>query len=464
MWNVLSVSKPVFINLSHGKLRQARPFGKSLARLALVLGVVLATATLDQASPVVQTSEPNLGVGSLGPNEYQLTATGGDGINYTWSLVPGFGTLPPGMAIRTDTPFWFSPSARAGLSGVATTPGTYHFRLRVTSGADFADQDYTFIISTLVVKDPYQVFDAFVGEPYAYTFTAQRNGVDVAASWTAIGGVFPAGVSLGVTGVLQGTPTAPGAYDFFYSVTESGETVFKGGRVVVHAVHITSNALPAVLQNNSYSTVVGATGGSGSYRFTASGLPSGLGLDAATGAVFGTVTSNPGVFPINVTVNDTVNHSFVSKLLSIDVVGTPATLPFISPYGGTFQDVTAGLAFSQGVSVRSGGRAPFTWIATGLPSGVSIRSAIGTIGDNIAPGDAEIWGNATAPGVYNVVFTVTDADGVSTSNAFSLRVSPRPSYQRSRRQGCSVVPRPVLRHPLQSCGIERRTRRRFDRS
>ena len=426
MWNVLSVSaaKLIFIDASASKLNLARSISRWLAHGVVALGLVMATAGVALAAPVIHTSGPNFGAASVGPNEYQLTASGGDGVNYTWTLVPGFGTLPPGMAIRTDTPWWFPPSARAGLIGVATTPGTYHFRLRASSGTEFADQDYTFTISSLMVKDQYQVFDAYVGEPYSYRLTAQRDGVDVTASW-APNGAFPAGLSLTANGILQGTPTTAGSYDFSYSVTEGGQTVYKAARIAINLIHITTDTLPNALQGSSYSASVVASGGSNTYSFaiTNGGLPSGLALNAASGAISGTITGGPGVYSVYITATDTVNHASVSKWIGIDVIGVPPTLPWITPYGNAFQDATLGQSFAQGISIRNGGRAPFTWAATGLPPGVSIRWIVGTTNGNIFPGDAEIWGSPAAAGVSNIVFTVTDADGVKTSNTFALRVS-----------------------------------------
>jgi len=235
--------------------------------------------------------------------------------------------------------------------------------------------------------------------------------------------VYPPGVSLSPGGVLQGTPTVAGSYNFSYSVTQGGETIFKSDLIVVNPIHIRADALPNARQANPYTATITATGGSGNYTFSYSGgLPSGTVLDPL-GTISGTPVSGPGVYTPYVTVTDNVSHASVSKSLSLDVVGVPSALPLITPYGNAFWDVTVGQDFSQGVAVRSGGRAPFTWNVAGLPQGVSWRSAIGSTSNNIVAGDLEIWGVITVAGTYNITFTVTDADGLTTSNTFALHVS-----------------------------------------
>ena len=67
---------------------------------------------------------PNLGTWTTGEIQLALTATGGNG-SYSWNLVSG--TLPAGLALRTDAPAFFPAGTAAGLIGVATTPGTYNF-------------------------------------------------------------------------------------------------------------------------------------------------------------------------------------------------------------------------------------------------------------------------------------------------------------------------------------------------
>jgi hypothetical protein len=62
-----------------------------------------------------------------------------------------------------------------------------------------------------------------------------------------------------------------------------------------------------------------------------------------------------------VTATDT-NHVSSSKLMSIDVIGTPPSLPNFSPYGGLFDDCTLGSTCSVGMFVGGGAGAPFVWM------------------------------------------------------------------------------------------------------
>src|SRR5262245_33554687 len=82
----------------------------SSKRLVTAFGLVIALSTAASAAPLAHTSGPNLGVVSIGDVEIQLTASGGDGVHYAWEFVPGFGALPYGVSVRTDTPPWFSTS------------------------------------------------------------------------------------------------------------------------------------------------------------------------------------------------------------------------------------------------------------------------------------------------------------------------------------------------------------------
>jgi hypothetical protein len=93
------------------------------------------------------TSPTQLPAGAVGTPYYQvLSAVGGDGTNYEWSL--NSGTLPPGLGLSLLTP---SPVATtAALQGTPTTAGTYNFNLKVVSNGQVAFKDFSVTIASVV--------------------------------------------------------------------------------------------------------------------------------------------------------------------------------------------------------------------------------------------------------------------------------------------------------------------------
>src|SRR5262249_18886118 len=90
-------------------------------------------------------------------------------------------------------------------------------------------------------------------------------------------------------------------------------------------------------------------------------------------------------------------------------------------YNNLIEDCPVGFPCGAAISVKTG-TAPFTWTATGLPPGMSIRFGA-TMSNELSPGDAEIWGNASTAGNYNVQLTVTDATGATATNTFPFHIS-----------------------------------------
>lgn len=60
--------------------------------------------------------------GTVGTSYLQSVSASGGTLPYTWSIVPGLGTLPPGLSL----------SAGGVITGTPTTAGTYNFTVRVT--------------------------------------------------------------------------------------------------------------------------------------------------------------------------------------------------------------------------------------------------------------------------------------------------------------------------------------------
>jgi hypothetical protein len=166
-----------------------------------------------------------------------------------------------------------------------------------------------------------------------------------------------------------------------------------------------------------------ADGATGTSPFTADFLRTRLVLDPS-GTIHGTVNTGPGNYGFRITVTDDDHVSYV-KQMAIDVIGVPPTLPQI---GIEFHDGTLGWPYTQNAWVSAGGTAPFTWTATGLPPGLSIRWGSGNTVSWVTPGNVEITGSPTALGNYNVTLTVTDANGKTASNTFPLRITELLDY------------------------------------
>ena len=364
----------------------------------------------------------NFGVWPIGETQFGLTANGGDGITYTWSLVNG--SLPTGLSLRTDLPFpsYIPANAQAEIAGVATAPGTYNFTLSVTSGGQTSYIYCTWKITGLTNKDG-GLPQAFVGVQYSYTFTAlnaANNGANL--TWTQNNGTLPNGLTF-VNGVLSGTPQQAGNFNFGFLLSDGVDTVGRGSGINVAQLHFTTDGnLGNVNQNGVVSVSLGASGGSGSYTFTG-GVPQGLTL-SSQGVISGTINTGAGLQPFNITVTDTNNTQLsYNQQFSINVIGSPALLPAINLQSLIYSPIVSyGVNMSRTAGVQNGGAAPFTWTVTGLPPGLSARP-YNLAGTEITPGNVEIWGVPTAFGTYQVTYTVTDHNNQSATLTYPMTVS-----------------------------------------
>jgi hypothetical protein len=170
----------------------------------------------------------------------------------------------------------------------------------------------------------------------------------------------------------------------------------------------TPAALPNASLGVAYSQTVTATPGTGSFTFSASGLPTGLSIAPATGIISGTPTVS-GSFTPQVTATDsagaTVTKGFTLTVVTPPTITTPTALP----------SATLGVPYSQALAV-TGGTPPFTWAATGLPAGLAI-----------APSTGVISGTPTASGAFTPQVTATDSTSAVATKSFTLAVISPPT-------------------------------------
>ncbi len=143
----------------------------------------------------------------------QVSATGGQ-LPYSWSLTPGSTPLPPGLNLSTS----------GIISGTPTNGGTFGFFLRVTDASlNTADSDY---ISITTANPPLSVPSTNLPTgTMGVSYNAQllATGGQPPYNWALANGSLPvpAGLSLGINGVISGIPTTTGTNSFIVRATDA---------------------------------------------------------------------------------------------------------------------------------------------------------------------------------------------------------------------------------------------------
>jgi len=201
---------------------------------------VIAPAALGITSP--NPPDATLGADYGGVSGYSLRASGGIA-PYTWGWVATAGSsLPPGLTLSPDT---------GVISGIATTTGSYNFAITVSDSESPPAQSsvgYTLSVSevTGLTITSGTLPSGTVGTPYGGFHIVQGHqvpGFPLGATdgtppytWTwaaAPASSLPPGLKIAVLAfegstrcclnipVVNGTPTAAGAYDVVVTVTDS---------------------------------------------------------------------------------------------------------------------------------------------------------------------------------------------------------------------------------------------------
>jgi len=160
---------------------------------------------------------------------------------------------------------------------------------------------------------------------------------------------------------------------------------------------ITTTSLPSGTAGSAYTASITVSGGTAPYSFSAIGLPSGLSVNKSTGAITGTLAQDVAIkTTVDITVKDSTKPTAQSATanLSLDVQASALVITTTTLPSGT-----VGTAYSASIAA-SGGTTPYTFSATGLPSGLSINGSTGVITGTPA---------ASSVGTASVVITVNDS-------------------------------------------------------
>ncbi len=363
--------------------------------------------SLTVAGPNLVLPASSLPAGTAG-QAYSASITPATGGTAPYSYALTAGALPTGVVVDVAT---------GGLSGTPTVAGTFNFTLTVSdstpSPAAQASRSYTLSIAApVIVVAPTALPAATRGTAYSQTLSA--SGGTAPYTYAVSAGNVPAGLTLASNGTLSGTATVEGSFNF--TVTATDANIFTASQAYAVTVAgpnlaLPASNLPAGTAGQAYTAAISpATGGTApySYALTAGALPSGVVLDAATGALSGTPTVS-GTFNFTLTVTDSTpspaaqaNQSYTLSIAGATLVPSQPTLP----------PAVRGTPYSQ-VLTATGGVAPYTYsVASGtLPAGLTLAS------------NGVLSGTPTAEGSTSFTIAVADAGNATATQAYTFTVS-----------------------------------------
>ncbi|WP_235580184.1 putative Ig domain-containing protein [Rhodanobacter sp. Soil772] len=320
------------------------------------------------------TATNSAGTGAATAASNSVTPKGAQTITFANPGTQNFGTTPTLTAAASSG---LTPTFTSSTSGVCTiTSGgalTFISAGTCTINADQAGNG-TYLAAPAVAQSLAIVVPggavAFVtGSPLpnatggvAYSQTVTAAGGATPYTFAVSAGALPAGLTLDSAGLLSGMPTVAGNFSFTVKVTDAAtQTTTRTFTLDVQAptIALSPSTLPAGTLGSSYTQVLSASGGQGSYAYAVSTgtLPAGLSL-SSTGALSGTPTAT-GSFNFTITATD--GFGFTGSQAYVLAIGQPAPIA----NDDTASTAANGTATIAVTSNDSGG--PITSIAIAQP-------------------------------------------------------------------------------------------------
>lgn len=339
-------------------------------------------------------------------------------------------TFTPGQTTRTIT-------VPVAGETVPEANETYFVNLSGAVNATIADNQGLGTITNddvPVTVSPATLPNGTVAAAYSQTVTA--GGGNAPYSFTVTAGTLPVGLTLSSGGVLSGTPTAGGTFNFTVTSTDSSPFPgpFAGSQaytVVIAAptISLPATALAGGTLGTAYSAAITlAAGGTSPYAYavTAGALPGGLTLNTSTGAITGT-PSALGIFNFSITATDsstgtgpyTATQSY--SIIVIDVTPVAVSSSLTVAYDAAATNVT--LSLSGGVPTSLAiGTTPLHGSAIVSGTSITYQPTAGYAGPDSFTYTATNSGGTSAPATVTV--TVQDPVIIITpSGGFSATVA-----------------------------------------
>jgi large repetitive protein len=249
--------------------------------------------------------------------------------------------------------------------------------------------------------------DAVVGQPYALTLEGRGGcGPALPYQYRVLNGALPPGISLSKEGVLAGSATSAGDWDFWLEVSDqdppSASWCLPAKSEREFRIRV---GAPAATVGTPYSFALGApSAGSGTWSLRAGPLPEGLSLDPS-GLVAGTPTS-AGAFPLAFSLADATGRE--TRRLEFTLTVYPQLVVIFK----RFTAVRVGRAFRGRVPIQGAvGAVTYKVVAGRFPIGVRLDANAGVV-----------RGKPRKVGMYRLTIRATDSLGRTATGVVILTV------------------------------------------
>ena len=238
-------------------------------------------------------------------------------------------------------------------------------------------------------------------------------------------------ITISDSGLITGTPTLSGTFTLKVKVEshDSQRDSISFQMSVSQGLNVAPISDVTVKQDHAITAIqVSVSGGSGTYRYSISGEPSGIEINSSTGRITGTPTES-GVFTIGVHVQETPSGGAGGTAAPIRgsgsftmTVNAPASKPVSSALTvADTDDITVKISAVTNSTITPiqvsalGGQTPYTYSLSSNPAtgaGLTINSSSG-----------QITGTPTQTGTFTFTVTVTDNASTTATDSFSMSVS-----------------------------------------
>ncbi|QXE91490.1 putative Ig domain-containing protein [Geomonas subterranea] len=342
------------------------------------------TMTVNPALSITTTSLPPVVVG----NDYaqKLVRVGGTP-SYVWSIANG--TLPPGLQLNPST---------GDITGIPTGTGTSLFTVQVTDGTGATSQRAL----TIVVNPTLSITTASlppVTSGSSYLQQLVGSGGTRPYAWTISSGFLPPGLTLS-NGVLSGTATGAGNYDFIVQLKDNdGTTVTKLLTITVNTPGVPSSSIiftdGAGTQTGAYAfggKLVGSTSAASTVMMKNNG--------STPITIQGVTTTDSSAFQGSVQTNYTLNSG---QAVPVTIIFTPQAA---KAYSATLNVVDSNMTAY-----------PLTLTGFGVTAVASVNGTTGTTGTTaIAYADENIVNVGLTKPASLADFTISSATNIRLDN------------------------------------------------